>query len=64
MTDPLTRPNTALEGRDRVMRELGLSLLVLVEKTYRHLLNVRHWSPVLEYREAEVLPFRKTADGA
>ncbi len=38
-----------------VMRELGHSSLALIEQTYGHLLNVRHRSPVVEYRETRVL---------
>ena len=57
-----TLDNGAPTSPYTVMRELGHSSLILIEKTYGHLLNVRHRSPVLEYREAEVLPFRKTAE--
>ncbi len=38
-----------------VMRELGHSSIGLIEKTYGHLLDVRHRSEVVEYREAKVL---------
>ncbi len=38
-----------------VMRELGHSSIGLIEKTYGHLLNVRHRADVVEYREAEVV---------
>lgn len=38
-----------------VMRELGHSSLMLIEKTYGHLQRTRHRSPVVEYREAEVV---------
>ena len=37
-----------------VMRELGHSTLSLIEKTYGHLLDVRHRSSVVEYRETKV----------
>lgn len=47
-----------------VMRELGHSSLSLIEKTYGHLLEVRHRSPVVEYREPRVVPFRHQAKGA
>ncbi len=42
-----------------VMRELGHSSIALIEKTYGHLSNVRVRSPVVEYREATVVPFGK-----
>ena len=38
-----------------VMRELGHSTLSLIEKTYGHLLDVRHRSSVVEYQETKVL---------
>jgi len=38
-----------------VMQVLGHSSLSLIEKTYGHLLNVRHRSPVVEYRRTELL---------
>ncbi len=41
-----------------VMRELGHSSIGLIEKTYGHLLDVRHRSEAVEYREAEVLDIR------
>ena len=44
-----------------VMRELGHSTISLIEKTYGHLLDVRHRSPVVEYRETKVLEFPHTA---
>ena len=44
-----------------VMRELGHSTLSLIEQTYGHLLDVRHRSPVVEYRETKVLEFPHTA---
>lgn len=39
-----------------VMRELGHSSIALVEKTYGHLMQIRHRSAVVEYQEAEVIP--------
>jgi len=42
-----------------VMRELGHSSIGLIEKTYGHLLNVRHRAEVVEYREAEVVDLEK-----
>jgi integrase len=42
-----------------VMRELGHRKIDLIEKTYGHLLNVRHREPVLRYRETEVIPLAK-----
>ena len=42
-----------------VMRELGHSSIALIEKTYGHLSNVRVRSPVVEYREATVVPLGK-----
>lgn len=47
-----------------VMRELGHSSLDLIENTYGHLLDVRQRSPVLEYREARVIPISRMAEGA
>jgi integrase len=47
-----------------VMRELGHSSLSLIEKTYGHLLEVRHRSAVVEYREPRVVPFAQRARGA
>ena len=44
-----------------VMRELGHSTISLIEKTYGHLLDVRHRSPVVEYLETKVLEFPHTA---
>ena len=41
-----------------VMRELGHRSLDLIERTYGHLLDTRSRSPVVEYREATVVPFR------
>ena len=38
-----------------VMRELGHSSIGLIEKTYGHLLDVRHRAEVVEYREAKVV---------
>lgn len=38
-----------------VMQVLGHSSLGLIEKTYGHLLNVQHRSPVVEYRRTELL---------
>jgi len=46
------------------MRELGHSSLSLIEKTYGHLLEVRHRSAVAEYHEPSVVPFRQQARGA
>ncbi len=40
-----------------VMRELGHSSIALIEETYGHLSNVGVRSPVVEYREATVVPF-------
>jgi len=37
------------------MQVLGHSSLGLIEKTYGHLLNVQHRSPVVEYRRTELL---------
>ncbi len=37
------------------MRELGHRSISLIETTYGHLLDVRHRSPVVEYRVAEVV---------
>ncbi len=42
-----------------VMRELGHSSIGLIEKTYGHLLNVRHRADVVEYREAEVVDLNR-----
>ena len=42
-----------------VMRELGHSSIGLIEKTYGHLLNVRHRAEVVEYREADVVDLRR-----
>ncbi len=42
-----------------VMRELGHSSIGLIEKTYGHLLNVRHRADVVEYREAEVVELQQ-----
>ncbi len=41
------------------MRELGHSSIGLIEKTYGHLLNVRHRAEVVEYREADVIDFHQ-----
>lgn len=38
-----------------VMRELGHSSIQLIERTYGHLMSTRHRSPVVEYREGEVV---------
>jgi integrase len=38
-----------------VMRELGHASLGLIEKTYGHLTNVRHRSPIMEYRRTAVV---------
>ena len=57
-----TRLQTMDHGRPvspyTVMRELGHSSLALIEKTYGHLLEVRHRSAVVEDREATTVPFR------
>lgn len=37
--------------------------LSLIEKTYGHLLEVRHRSAVVEYREVRVVPFLRRAEG-
>ena len=42
-----------------VMRELGHSSIGLIEKTYGHLLNVRHRADVVEYREADVVDLQR-----
>ena len=48
------------------MRELGHRSLDLIETTYGHLLDVRHRSPVVEYRETGVvqLPTAHRAESA
>jgi integrase len=38
-----------------VMRELGHRSFTLIEKTYGHLMNVRHRSAVVEYVESEIV---------
>ncbi len=38
-----------------VMRELGHRSLTLIEKTYGHLMDTRHRSPVVAYRETAVV---------
>lgn len=47
-----------------VMRELGHGSIALIEKTYGHLMNTRHRSAVVEYKEAEVLRLERAARGA
>ena len=42
-----------------VMRELRHSSIGLIEKTYGHLLNVRHRAEVVEYREADVVDLHR-----
>ena len=37
------------------MRELGHSSIQLIEQTYGHLMNTRHWARVVEYKEAKVV---------
>ena len=59
-----TLDNGAPTSPYTVMKELGHSSLKLIERTYGHLQDNRHRSPVLEYREARVLQFRRTAEGA
>ncbi len=46
-------------GPFTVMRELGHSSIGLIEKTYGHLLNVRHRAEEVEYREAEVVDLQR-----
>ena len=59
-----TLDNGAPTSPYTVMKELGHSSLDLIERTYGHLLNQRHRSPVLEYHETKVLPLRKLAKQA
>lgn len=47
-----------------VMRELGHGSLQLIEDTYGHLTRTRHRSPVVEYREGEVVAEIGEARGA
>lgn len=47
-----------------VMRELGHSSIKLIEDTYGHLTRTRHRSPVVEYREGEVVAEIGEARGA
>lgn len=59
----LDRPSTLDHGQPvspfTVMRELGHSSIGLIEKTYGHLLDVRHRAEVVEYREAKVVDLGK-----
>lgn len=42
-----------------VMKELGHGSLKLIEETYGHLMETRHRSPVVEFREVEVLSIER-----
>lgn len=46
-----------------VMRELGHSSLSLIERTYGHLMQTRHRSPVVEYREAKLVDISEARGG-
>ena len=41
-----------------VMKEAGHKSFAMIEKHYGHLLETRHRIPVVEYREAEVVPLQ------
>ena len=43
-----------------VTRELGHSSIQLLERTYGHLMHTRHRAQVVEYKEAKVVPVRRT----
>ena len=53
-----TRDNGAPVSPFTVMRELGHSSLKMIEDVYGHLQDDRHRSDVVEYREADVVPFK------
>lgn len=42
-----------------VMKELGHGSLKLIEETYGHLMETRHRSPVVEFRESEVVSIER-----